>query len=87
VPADDSVWLDDGQVTAPIRENVRQYSPLGSIRRPKPGPLGVSLQDLELMAKGDVLEGELAMGSKRRCEHEQDVFEHNRGYRPKALSR
>ena len=52
-----------------------------------PGPLGVPLQALELMAKGDVLKGELAMRSKRSQEEQQDAFEHNRGYRPNALSR
>jgi hypothetical protein len=37
---------------------------------------GVPLHDLELMAKGDVLQGELSAGSEGGCKHEKDDFEH-----------
>ncbi len=62
MPPDDRIWLDNGQVAAPIGEDARQNYPESSIRWLQSWPFGVSLKDLELMAQGDVLKGELISG-------------------------
>ena len=62
MPSDDRIGLDDGQVAAPTGKDTRQNSPESSIRWLQSWPFGVSLKDLELMAQGDVLEGELISG-------------------------
>jgi len=46
-------------MTFPIRENSGENGPKGPIRWPESWPLGVSLEDFELMAESDVLKGEL----------------------------
>jgi len=58
MPADEGVGLDDGQVASPIRENPGENGPKCHIRRPESGPIGVSLHNLELMAKCEVLQGQ-----------------------------
>ena len=39
--------------------------------------LGVSMQNLKLMAEGDVLKEELPTGSEGGCKCEKDDFEHS----------
>ena len=42
----------------------------------EPWPLRIALQNLELVAQGEVLEGELPLGAERGGECKQDDFEH-----------
>ena len=62
MPPDDRIWLDDGEVAAPVGEEARQNCPESSIGWLQSWPFGISLKNLELMAEGDVLEGELISG-------------------------
>jgi len=50
VPTDDSIRLNDGQVSPPVWEKAGEKSPKRSIRRLQTWPLGVALENLELMA-------------------------------------
>jgi len=74
-------------MATPVGEKPGQYNPESPILRPEPWSLGIPLQDLELMAEGDVLQGEGPVRAQRRQEQKREVFEHNRGYRPGTLSR
>ena len=76
MPADDGVGLDDGKVPSPIGEKTGENGPKCPVRRPELGTLGVSLQNLELMAEGDVLKEELAAGSEDGGSRVQDDFKH-----------
>lgn len=76
MPADNGVRLDDGQVASPIRENPGENGPKCPIEWPESRSLGVSLQNVELVAKGDVLKEELPTGSEGNCKCEKDDFEH-----------
>lgn len=76
MPPDDRIWLDDGQVTAPVGEDARQNCPESSIRWLQSWPLGISLKDLELMAESDVLEGELISGLQAGDDGAKDNIKH-----------
>ncbi len=76
MPADDGVGLDEGQVTPPFGEIPGEESPKCPVCGPESRPLGVSLQNLELMSKGDVLQGELLAGFERCVQGKKNDFEH-----------
>jgi hypothetical protein len=63
VPADDSVGMDNGQVTPPIPEDPGKQNPERAIGGSEPWPSRSPLQDLELLSQGEVLEGQMSTGA------------------------
>jgi hypothetical protein len=76
MPADDGTGLDKGKVTTPIGGNLGESCPKCPIRWPESRSLGCPLKHIELMAKGEVFEGELSAGSEGGLKCEKDDFEH-----------
>ncbi len=77
MPADDGIGLDKGKVTTPIGENLGESCPKCPIRWPESRSLGCPLKHIELMAKGDVFQGELSAGSEGGLKCVKDDFEHS----------
>ena len=69
MPANDGLGLDDHQRPLPIRPATPKDSPESSIEIGKRRPtLRGALRNRELMAQGQVLEGELAPGLEGSCQ-------------------
>jgi hypothetical protein len=64
MPSNDGVGGDDDQRVTPARPEAREQDPEHSVAVPQGWALPSPLEDLDLMAKGDVLEGEHLSGSK-----------------------
>jgi hypothetical protein len=66
VPSNDGIGLDDGQRRSPVGPESGEDDPKGSISIRQAGPLRIPLENMELMAKREVLEGQCAMGLQGR---------------------
>lgn len=66
MPADDGIRLDDNQMPSPVTTDPGQDDSQSPIRGPQPRSSGRSLQDFDLVAQGEVLEGQLLTGAQTR---------------------
>lgn len=76
MPANDGVWLDDGNVLTPVGPEAGEGGPEeavcgGELRTgPVPG------EDLDLMSESDVLEGEISAVSDRGAQSQEGIPNH-----------
>ncbi len=62
MPTDDSVRLDYGKVVPPFREQAGDESPKSPVRGLQTRSFGVPLENFELVAESNVLQGKLSAG-------------------------
>ena len=77
VRAGDGFGSDDGQVEPPSRKTTVQERPPCPIGRRQPRRSRISLEDLELVAQSEVLEGQLLAEAQTREASVQREFEHD----------
>jgi hypothetical protein len=75
VPAHAGLGLDDGQVARSVIQGSRNPNPKSAISGSEPWSPRRSLQDFELVAQGEVFEGELPPGTERGGECKKKDFE------------
>jgi hypothetical protein len=73
LPPQDGVGRNDDESLPPARPHSRQRDPQEAVRRTKLGPGHRSLVDGELLAQGQVLEGELAVAAEEEGEEAEQV--------------
>ena len=76
MPADDGLGLDDGQVVDPVTQESRYPDPKCTFSGPARRPPGSALQNFDLVAQGEVLEGELQPGAEAGGDRKKDDLEH-----------
>ena len=64
VPADDSLGLYDGERITPVLPDAGKNDPQKAVAILEANPGSRALQDMELVARSEVLEGEALPGSK-----------------------
>jgi hypothetical protein len=74
VPADDGLVLDDGQVTLPVAQGPRDPDSKRAISGPELWSPRRSLHNFELVAQGEVFEGDLLPGAEGCGECKKDDF-------------
>jgi len=65
VPADYSIWLNNGQVLLPVLQETGQQSPESPVIWFQSWSFGISLEYVKLMAKGNVLKNQRLPGFQR----------------------
>jgi hypothetical protein len=87
MPANDRIWLDNGQVLSPIGQETGEYGPECPVIGLQSWSLGISLENIKLVTKSHILKNKHLSGFERRKQEIHEEFFHNGGYRQRALSR
>ena len=85
MPTDDGLGRHENQVGAPVFTEALQDDPEDPVPRSEPGPSATPAEDRQLLAEGQVLQGQPGAAPNQATQNEEDSPEHGHPRLPWVL--